>query len=486
MSLEKAFLAEIVATPDDDAPRLVYADWLDENGQPERAEAIRLGCELRKFHESDPRAAEIARRLDVLQRDRAAAWRNGWPSYAHHFVRFECGLPSRLYATATQFRQRGKALRKRFPITSVSLRNVRDRLKALAASGLLEGLRELDLAGQRFTAEDVAALAGCAGLARLRRLNLRHCSLDGAGVRALLFSPHLAGLLEFGLCSAHLDDLDKILGLGTPPPLRKLGASNTGVNAAGAEALAASPLAQTLEFLDLGLCNLGEGAAALAAMRRLRVLVLRNAELRDPVAAALLASPALAGVEELDLSNNPLGPEAAAALAGSPHARSLRTLKLSHTRISGGAFALLAGSPVLSSVRVLVLDHVPLSAGDLEALARSPHAAGLVELEMGLCGITDDALAALASSRHLTNLRNLHLYGNHVGPDGARALARSAGLAGLRKLNFYNNQLGDEGAAALAAATWRDALESMRATSNGLGDAGKAALRAAYGDRVEV
>jgi uncharacterized protein (TIGR02996 family) len=485
MSLEKAFLAEIVANPDDDAPRLVYADWLDENGQPERAEAVRLGCELRKL-EGDPRAAEIARRLDVLQRDHAAAWRKGWPAYAHHFVRFEGGLPSQLYLTATQFRQRGKALRKRFPITSVSLRNARGRLNALAESGMLDGLRDLDLSGQRFTSEHVAALAGCAGLARLRRLNLRHCYLDGAGVRALLFSPHLAGLLELDLCTAHLDDLDEVLSLGTPPPLRKLWAYNSGVNAAGAQALAASPLAQTLEFLDLGISKLGEGAAALAAMQRLRVLILRNAELRDPAAAALLASPALAGVQELDLSNSPLGPESAAALAGSPHARSLRTLKLSHTRIGGEGFALLVGSPVLSSVRVLVLDHVPLSVGGLEALARSPHAAGLVELEMGLCGITDDALAALASSRCLTNLRDLHLYGNQIGPNGAQALARSAGLAGLRKLNFYNNHLGDEGAAALAAATWRDGLEWMRATANHLSDAAMTALRAAYGERVEV
>jgi uncharacterized protein (TIGR02996 family) len=36
-----AFLKAILANPDDDAPRLVYADWLDEIDQPERAEFIR-------------------------------------------------------------------------------------------------------------------------------------------------------------------------------------------------------------------------------------------------------------------------------------------------------------------------------------------------------------------------------------------------------------------------------------------------------------
>jgi uncharacterized protein (TIGR02996 family) len=43
---EQALLATIFATPEDDAPRLIYADWLDEHGQPERAEFIRVQCEL--------------------------------------------------------------------------------------------------------------------------------------------------------------------------------------------------------------------------------------------------------------------------------------------------------------------------------------------------------------------------------------------------------------------------------------------------------
>jgi uncharacterized protein (TIGR02996 family) len=41
MSEEAAFLAAIRANPADDLPRLVYADWLDERGQGERAELIR-------------------------------------------------------------------------------------------------------------------------------------------------------------------------------------------------------------------------------------------------------------------------------------------------------------------------------------------------------------------------------------------------------------------------------------------------------------
>jgi uncharacterized protein (TIGR02996 family) len=43
---EAAFLAHVLANPDDDTPRLVYADWLDEQGQDARAEFIRVQCAL--------------------------------------------------------------------------------------------------------------------------------------------------------------------------------------------------------------------------------------------------------------------------------------------------------------------------------------------------------------------------------------------------------------------------------------------------------
>ncbi len=40
------FLRAIFANPDDDLPRLVFADWLDEHGDQDWAELIRIQCEL--------------------------------------------------------------------------------------------------------------------------------------------------------------------------------------------------------------------------------------------------------------------------------------------------------------------------------------------------------------------------------------------------------------------------------------------------------
>ena len=63
----EAFIAAIAANPADDLPRLVFADWLDENGEGERAEFIRTQIrwhhateELEKQH-LNRRAAELFR-----------------------------------------------------------------------------------------------------------------------------------------------------------------------------------------------------------------------------------------------------------------------------------------------------------------------------------------------------------------------------------------------------------------------------------------
>src|SRR3954468_10687525 len=42
MTEREALLAGVCANPDDDTPRLVFADWLQENGEEERAEFIRV------------------------------------------------------------------------------------------------------------------------------------------------------------------------------------------------------------------------------------------------------------------------------------------------------------------------------------------------------------------------------------------------------------------------------------------------------------
>src|SRR5262245_29373729 len=44
-----ALLAAILADPDEDTPRLAYADWLQENGECDRAEFIRVQVDLARL-----------------------------------------------------------------------------------------------------------------------------------------------------------------------------------------------------------------------------------------------------------------------------------------------------------------------------------------------------------------------------------------------------------------------------------------------------
>jgi uncharacterized protein (TIGR02996 family) len=56
----EAFLRAIFDAPADDTPRLVYADFLEENGEPERAELIRVQCELETLRTAGTDPARIA------------------------------------------------------------------------------------------------------------------------------------------------------------------------------------------------------------------------------------------------------------------------------------------------------------------------------------------------------------------------------------------------------------------------------------------
>jgi uncharacterized protein (TIGR02996 family) len=51
---EAPFLAAIRADRDEDQPRLAFADWLEEQGDP-RAEFIRTQCELARLELDHPR-----------------------------------------------------------------------------------------------------------------------------------------------------------------------------------------------------------------------------------------------------------------------------------------------------------------------------------------------------------------------------------------------------------------------------------------------
>ena len=99
MTTGAALLRAILGNPDDDTVRLVYADWLEENGDAARAEFIRVQCELAKLADRAIRAnarvtcnvadyaspvwvlpddTDSGRRLRARERELFAAHRYAW------------------------------------------------------------------------------------------------------------------------------------------------------------------------------------------------------------------------------------------------------------------------------------------------------------------------------------------------------------------------------------------------------------------------
>src|SRR6476660_6786094 len=71
MHYRDALVRAIIENPLDDAPRLVYADWLDEHGDPGRAEFIRLTV--------GPATGQ-ARRIEELLAQHGDRWRAEAPA----------------------------------------------------------------------------------------------------------------------------------------------------------------------------------------------------------------------------------------------------------------------------------------------------------------------------------------------------------------------------------------------------------------------
>lgn len=77
MNQEDAFIQAILQDPDDDASRLVYADWLEEQGSP-RSDVIRERCRIAGLPDSD--------RLNL-----ETILRQSWADYWNEWVEY-CGL----------------------------------------------------------------------------------------------------------------------------------------------------------------------------------------------------------------------------------------------------------------------------------------------------------------------------------------------------------------------------------------------------------
>jgi uncharacterized protein (TIGR02996 family) len=270
MSVHEAFLRSIIEAPDDDTPRLIYADWLDDNDDPDRAEFIRVQCSLAGLAAGDPRQPGLADREQELLRQHGWAWAEDFSSlisawtYRRGFIEV---VQMHLETTRDAIRSvLGKA----------PIRHIRDRSQFCDFQAVVDALPDLHrLTGLEFWglyAFEETLLEGILSsphLANLRTLVLHHdrngnIADEDLLVRAL-HSPYRSNLRELAV---NVDSMWRgpsrnILKAIAESPylrhLRKLNLTNAGdqgnhpeMDLETTRTLGQSPNLAGLEELDLG------------------------------------------------------------------------------------------------------------------------------------------------------------------------------------------------------------------------------------------
>lgn len=260
--MEKAaFLEAIRAQPDDDVVRLVYADWLEERGEPLGA-FIRAQVRLAQLPKDDPEVPGLrALERELLEAHRAE-WLAGSPTdvseceFRRGFVASAAVNCWCLYENETYARSVADA----FPL----LEEVRVEEceypsfeRAAPAVGVLASrLNRLTLAGS--PGSDVGALAEVGPCPRLEHLGLSHTGAWWGNVLDLVSSPNLPALATLDVSHNDIDLAWVVHADGNhprparPSPLRSLNLSGNPLTSEFLGELGAmAPLFDNLTELDL-------------------------------------------------------------------------------------------------------------------------------------------------------------------------------------------------------------------------------------------
>jgi uncharacterized protein (TIGR02996 family) len=187
--MKEADFLRSIARDDNDAGRLVLADWLEEHGDRDRADFVRVQCELATSGIPEDRR----RTLRVRERELLDAHRQTWLR-AFGVPLEDVGFQGGLIASArlsewTDGRlldaERGSRLATLRELDLSGLAIGDDELSALAEEAYFPALRKLILSDNEITDDGVAALAKAAGLPRLESVYLFQNPVSD-GARAIL------------------------------------------------------------------------------------------------------------------------------------------------------------------------------------------------------------------------------------------------------------------------------------------------------------
>jgi len=384
------YLHLIRQNPDDDRPRLDYADWLSQNGDP-RGEFIRIQCQLAGMDSADPAFDDLLSRQNELLNGFEDRWIAGigndivYTVFHRGFVECVCLRPNDLSRQLDQ----------------------------LYTSHAVSCIREMNVGGSRCGDKVVGDLVQSRWASYFVDLDLHDCLLTAAGVKAILNSPHVSHVQRLTLANNEIGDdgLSLFAKATSLPNLAALNLMETKVGDKGVESLAKSDCVRNLSELDLRHNRIGpKGIGKLSAsnkMSKLSTLLLEENKIGDAGLRSLMESPYIA-LAELVVNWNEIGDEGLTALAKSQSAKSLISLDLRANEISDRGLRALAESKNVASLKKLLIDgnRAITSSGQIFFSSNSK----LAKLEhLAIDCLDDEAATAFANTSAFPKLRSLDL-----------------------------------------------------------------------------
>jgi uncharacterized protein (TIGR02996 family) len=429
MGIEDAFLQDILAHPDEDAPRLIYADWLDEHNRP-RGEFIRVQCALARLSDEDPHRWPLEQREQELLREHEAEWLS--PSMGQTRCVFRRGFVEEAALFLRDYPDVAEALFEQSPIRHICL------LERYFPSSVAQSERDWLGIGLRHVAHSPY-------LARLKGLTLEF-ALNGDDVQCLSESPYLDHLtdLKLGIRDLEADALAAWEKVILRPTLRSLDLSGNPLSSSCLRVLARTSRLANLRRLNLACTSLTIGDLSLLAhtssLTGLTELNLNGNRLTHEAATVLAQGRLLAQLEALHLDSNLLGDAGALRVREWPALPCLLRLNLGHNQIFPVGAQALAEAPALREVIALDLfGNIACDDGAVDLAASAwPR---LQALNLRFNGVGDRGTRALARSAAFSQLTRLNLTANRITGDGARALIASPGLPRLARLDLQRNDI---------------------------------------------
>lgn len=359
MADHASFLKAILADPDDDSLRLIFADWLEEHGDP-LGEFIRTQYALLESDLDPATSWKLLQRERELKSEHGVAWAGPIAALAMSYD-FRKGFVEEIGIDAKHFVEQAASLFDAAPIRRLTPCNTTLYLTEFLQCPQLERLAALSFIGTDLGDDGAMLIAQSPYLCGLRELYLETNLIELPGARALAEAPALAPLTELHLEGNPIGDLgaEAIVNAVQPRQLTKLGLVACDIGETGGKLIGGSPRLAQIRCLNLGSNPLGNtGLRSLLASRYLgglRVLVLHDTGINALGAQALARCAGLKNLRQLDLSRNPVSNLGAEALAQSPHLADLEGLSLRETHVGNTGALALAASAFLQKLKWLIL-----------------------------------------------------------------------------------------------------------------------------------